>query len=550
MENLEEKIIKTILEKKVDSPFKLNELKREFAEKHGTGFISNPSLLNSYRHLVEQKKIEQNKNLENLLQINKIRTLSGVAVVAVLTKPAGCPGKCIYCPTEKNLPKSYLPKEPAVMRAVLNDFDPFGQVRTRLASLRATGHETDKIELIVIGGTFSSLPKDYRTWFIARCFEAANDKTKTKNPKQGYGIKELINAQRSNEKAKHRIVGITVETRPDHIDEKEIKFLRQLGVTRIELGVQSIYDDVLELTRRGHLVKETINATKLLKDAGFKIGYHMMPDLPGSTPTKDIGMFEELFKDQNFQPDLLKIYPTVVTKNTALYRWWQEKKFTPYNDKTLVDTLLAIKKTIPAYVRISRLIRDIPAGDIIAGSKISNLRQTLDSESKKQGWGCRCIRCREIKNYSAETDKIELCDIRRIDYNASGGKEIFLSFEDLKNDKLLALLRLRIPSWYYTKKDTKRTPAKKLLFPSLKNAAIIREVHTYGRLVPVSGKIIGASQHYGFGRRLIEEAERIAIQEFGIKKIAVISGIGVRGYYRKFGYRLRNGYMIKDIHLK
>ncbi len=533
-----------ILNKKADTPKKIADLKRNFSKKNKINCLGNPTLLAAYQTLVKEKKIKGDKKIEELLKIHGIRTLSGVAIVAVLTKPAGCPGRCVYCPTEKNLPKSYLPDEPAVMRAVLNNFDPFNQVKTRLASLAITGHKTDKIELIIIGGTFSALPTKYKLWFIQRCFEACNkkkSKVKSQKSKKQSAIQNLKKNQKLNEKAKHRIVGITVETRPDYIDIAEIKFLRYLGVTRVELGVQSIYDDILSLCRRGHTVQQTIAAVKLLKDAGFKIGFHLMPNLPGMTPEKDLETFKALFANPDFQPDLLKIYPTVVTKNSELYNWWKNKKYTPYNDEILLNLLLEIKKLIPSYVRISRLIRDIPSKYIISGSKISNLRQTLDAESKKQGWRCRCIRCREIKNSAIAPKNLELT---RIDYLASGGKEIFLSFEDAKNDKLYALLRLRLPSWFY-KADKPNLSAN--IFPSLKNAAIIREVHAYGQLVPVSQQIKGATQHIGLGRRLISEAERIAREEFNLKKIAVISGIGARDYYRKLGYRLRDGYMIKKL---
>ncbi len=555
-----------ILNKKANTLQKIADLKRIFSKKNKVNCPSNPALLAAYRKLVEEKTVKYDKKIEELFKIHRIRTLSGVAVIAVLTKPAGCPGQCVYCPTEKDLPKSYLPDEPAVMRAVLNNFDPFDQVRTRLKSLAITGHETDKIELIIIGGTFSALPKKYKIWYIKRCFEACNtikSKVENRQSKKLSEIQNLKKVQKENEKAEHRIIGITVETRPDYIDDREIKLLRQLGVTRVELGVQSIYDDILNLCKRGHTVQQTAEATKLLKDAGFKIGYHMMPNLPGATPEKDLETFRELFENPDFQPDILKIYPTVVTKNSELYDWWKKGEYSPYDDKTLLELLLGIKKLIPPYVRISRLIRDIPAKNIISGSKVSNLRQTLDAESKKQGWHCRCIRCREIKNSSPANASAEL---KRIDYDASGGKEIFLSFEDTKNDKLYALLKLRIPSFVFNKSPKKQ----KYTLPVLKNAAIIREVHTYGQLVPISRQVKGATQHAGLGKQLIAEAERIAREEFniisrinkttrknGIKsayggpavggKIAVISGVGVRDYYQKLGYKLKNEYMIKKL---
>jgi len=502
---------------------------------------SNIELLKEYHKLLKIRRIKESKILEELLRIRKVRSLSGVAVVSVLTKPYPCPGKCLYCPTQKGIPKSYLDNEPAVMRAVLNNFDPYGQVKMRLKALKITGHPTDKIELIVIGGTWSYLPKRYQTWFIKRCFDACNNRAS----------KNLEAAQKLSERAKNRIVGLTVETRPDFITESEIKRMRKLGATRVEIGVQSLYDDVLKINKRGHRVDATIRATHLLKDAGFKVCYHMMPNLPGSDIKKDGKMFQELFSNPNFQPELLKIYPCIVLKEAKLYKFWQAKKYKPYSNKQLVSLLKTVKKNIPYYCRIQRLIRDIPSLSVIAGSKVSNLRQVIAEEMKKDynpptassrspigerapGWRCKCIRCREVRaNYNPK----EKLFLFREDYEASGGKEIFLSYENKNREKLYALLRLRIPSQIFTGRNH--------FIPVLQNAAIIREVHTYGQLVPISEKRI-APQHKGLGKKLIKEAEKISKQEFGVKKIAVISGIGVRNYYRKFGYKLKDSYLIKE----
>jgi len=474
------------------------------------------------------------------------------------------------------MPKSYLSNEPAVMRAILNKFDPYNQVKMRLEGLKASGHPTDKVELIIIGGTFGSLSDKYRYEFVRRCFEACNENSKRQTlnaklkslptslykgrgeihldpssekevtqyfPPLQRGIKGdlLKKAQKINEKAKHRIVGITIETRPDYINEKEILKLRELGVTRVELGVQSIYDDVLKLNKRGHDVAQTIQATKLLKDAGFKINYHLMPNLPGSNISRDKKKFREIFSNGNFQPDILKIYPTVVVKNSELYQMWKRGEYKPYSDKQLLDLLISIKKEIPPYVRIMRLIRDIPSQSIIAGSKISNLRQIIEQKTRQNILRCRCIRCREIGKVESGKLKVESKTLKLIrrDYNASQGKEIFLSFEDKKNDKLYALLRFRIPSEFFEH--------KKHYIPALQNAAIIREVHTYGQLVSISKKSKKDAQHIGLGKQLIAEAERIAQKEFKIKKIAVISGVGVRDYYRKLGYGLENEYMVKSL---
>ncbi|EKD58775.1 MAG: hypothetical protein ACD_56C00055G0011 [uncultured bacterium] len=423
----------------------------------------------------------------------------------------------------------------------------------------------------------------------------------------------LLKEQKKNEKAKHRIIGLTLETRPDYIDEEEIVSFRNLGCTRVELGVQSIYDDVLELNKRGHLVSETIRATKLLKDAGFKINFHMMPGLPGSTPARDFKMFKQLFESQDFQPDMLKIYPTVVLKDSILYNMWKKGQYKPLSNKTFEKLVLRIKnETITPYVRIARLVRDVPTSSIIAGPTISNLRQIIIPQSK-----CPCIRCREVREgylprlakaiarrrEAGEVENEIILD--RIDYTASDGKEIFLQYvskknnpslsfpplnkgrarvgsNDASNQKLFALLRLRIPSIFchserneadnggrmqsknlgpdlstssrsaelnFAQDDIEKIDNEKLyeLFPVLKNSALIREVHTYGKLTQIDKQNSSSPQHIGLGKKLLIEAERISKEEFGLNKIVVISGVGVRGYYKKSGYKLRDTYMVKSL---
>jgi len=510
-------MIKKLIQKKVKTTEEFFAVQRKLSKEYKKPFPSNIKLLKAYRDLVNAGKIKAGSTLENLLKTRKIRTLSGIASITVLTKPYPCPGKCLYCPDELDMPKSYLANEPACMRAVLTKFDPYKQVEARLNSLAMTGHATDKIELIVLGGTWSAYPKNYQIWFIKRCFDAANNKLS----------KNLKTAQKTNERAKHRIIGLTLETRPDYVTIKELKRMRWLGCTRVELGVQSIYDDVLKYNKRGHDVDAIIDATKLLKDAGLKVTYHMMLNLPESTPKKDEKMFEELFSNGDFQPDQLKIYPCAVLKTSPLYKLWKQGKYKPCSEKQLTDLLIRIKKKIPSYVRIIRIIRDIPSQSIIAGNKTSNLRQIIFD---KAGKICKCIRCREPRGLES---KIQNLKFKRQDYDASGNKEIFLSFEDTKHDKLLAFLRLRITdSW---------------TLPILKNSALIRELHTYGRVVPIKAKSKKAAQHKGLGKKLMAEAEKIAKKEFGFSKIAVISGIGTREYYRKLGYRLKKEYMIKGL---
>ena len=478
--------------------------------------------------------------LEKLLRTRPIRSLSGIVNISVLTKPYPCPGKCLYCPLEKGIPKSYVSGEPAVERAKALNYEPCLQVKKRIEMLENQGHPTDKIELRIVGGTWSFYPKKYQTWFITRCFAACNaGQTRNKNAKLTRKIKSLKEEQKINEKVKHRIVGLSIETRPDFIDSAEIKRLRELGATMVELGVQSIYDDVLKINLRGHGVKETIFATRLLKDAGFKVLYQMMPNLPGSNLKRDEKMFKELFKNPDFQPDLLKIYPCALLKETPLYKLWKKKKYQPYTKSQLINLIEKIKKKIPYYIRIQRITRDIPSQRIVkGGAKISNLRQILAEKIERENWKCKCIRCREVrenynpKDYNPPTTsshrrsrwapKIYLF---RQDYEASGGKEIFLSFENKNRTRLYSLLRLRITS---------------------QNKAIIREVHTYGPLVPISEKKL-APQHRGLGKKLIKEAEKITKKEFNLNKIAVISGIGVRNYFSKLKYKLKETYMVKDL---
>jgi elongator complex protein 3 len=517
--NALEIIIQKLIKNKVKTLADLAKIKREMAKIYKISSPSNVELLKAYHNLLRKKRVKRSEILENLLIKRKIRSLSGVVVVSVLTKPWPCPGKCIYCPSEKGLPKSYLSGEPAVERAKRANFDPYIQTQNRLQSLKIQGHPIDKIELRIIGGSWSSYPKKYQEKFIAKCFQAANEFVTKSHDRPNLSQNLLKKEQKRNEKAKCRIVGISIETRPDLINEKEILNLRKLGVTMVEIGVQIIYDDILKKCRRGHLVQETIKATELLKNAGFKVMYQIMPNLPGSNLKRDFESVKKIFENPDFKPDWLKIYPCLVCKGTKLYQMWKQKKYHPYSDKKLVELLIKIKQILPYWVRLARLFRDIPAQKIEAGSKISNLRQVVQKEMKKRGLSCRCTRCREVgENYDPK-EKIYLF---RDGYDASCGREIFLSFENKNRTKLYSLLRLRINQ----------------------NAAVIRELHTYGQMTPISGKKKGA-QHRGLGKKLIKEAENITKKEFCLKKIAIISGIGVRMYYRKLGYRLQNTYMVK-----
>jgi len=572
---VQEKFIKSVSEKNLKSSESFLKFKKSFFSKNKMSQPTNADMRELYEKMIVKRKIKRDPILEKAMLSRAVRTQSGVAIIAVLTKPSDCPGTCIFCPTEKGMPKSYLSNEPAVMRAIMNKFNPYSQVQSRIKALELNGHSTDKIELIVMGGTFSYFPKAYQKKFITECFRAANNYPKNKKCIFKDTLKDtLLREQKRNEKAKHKIVGLTLETRPDYINEREILNFRKLGCTRVELGIQSIYDDILKINKRGHGVKEIIDATMLLKNAGFKINYHMMPGLLGSSSKKDYQMFKELFTNPNFQPDMLKIYPTVVIKNTPLYRMWEKGEYEAMTDQQFENLVIKIKNNIiPQYTRIQRLVRDVPLPSIEAGPKISNLRQLVADKAD-----CQCIRCREIKGEYKKSEKIIL---NRIDYNTSGGKEIFLQYissppsqwgdvrrtegvnsKKLKSynlrPKLYALLRLRIPSHLChpelvsgspknKRKILKQVQDDKLykLLPTLKNSALIREVHTYGKLVSVSQKDSKSPQHIGLGKKLIKEAENIAQKEFGLNKIAVISGVGVRDYYRKLEYSLKNTYMVK-----
>jgi len=532
--------IRGLIRSKIKTREDLMSAKRKIAKKYGLDILRNSDILK-----IVDEKISQGQDLDffrNLLKKRAVRTMSGIAPVAVLTKPFPCPGKCVYCPTEKDVPQSYLSNEPAVMRAIRCNYDPYKQVSLRLEALLANGHNPNKIEIIVIGGTWSVLPEQYKYWYIKECFRAANDfgkkiqnsKFKVKNYSlklKAEKLKKILQIeQKMNETADYKIIGLTLETRPDYIDDKELIQMRELGATRVELGVQAVDDDILKLNKRGHGVAEVARATKLLRDYGFKITYHIMPGLPGSTAKKDLRMFKQLFSDERFQPDQIKFYPTVVTKGSLLYKWWQKGKYKPYSDRVLENLIIDCKKIVPEYVRIIRLIRDIPAESIIAGNAITNLRQIMQARGVK----CSCIRCREAKDKKLEvgSQKLEV-----IKYQAGGGIEYFIQAESKDKKTLYGFCRLRLKAHF-------NKGGKGDFFKVLTGAALVRELHVYGELVPVGRK--KKTQHAGLGKVLMQEAEKIA-KKNKYKKIAVISGVGVREYYKKLGYGLKEGYMVKEI---
>jgi len=454
------------------------------------------------------------------------RTISGVTPVAVMTQPMKCPGQCIYCPTYLATPQSYTPESPAVLRAKECDFDANRQVKIRLKALSEMGHPTDKVELIVMGGTFLAYSKDYQYQFIKDCFDTLN----------GEESATLAEAKQLNETAKHRCTGMCIETRPDWCGQEEIDRMLEFGATRVELGVQTLDDEIYHLVRRGHRVEDVVTATTLLKEHGFKVHYHWMPGLPGSTPEQDLELSHQLFNDTRFKPDGLKLYPTMVVKGTELEKWYQDKRYRPYDDETMINLLVNIKSIVPKYVRISRVLRDIPPKFIVGGLKDA-VRDLVRQRMEQQAIECKCIRCREYGHRAQDGWEIGEPRMVRMDYEASGGKEIFLSFED-ENETLFGLLRMRIQS----------KPIARLGWEINGNLALIRELHIYGPEVPLSQQKEEAAQHKGLGKALLKEAERIAAQEFQVERMVVLSGVGAKEYYRSgFGYSSQGDYMVKNL---
>lgn len=476
--------------------------------------------------LQEAKGTEFYEKLREILRVKPVRSLSGVVVIAVMSSPAPCPhGKCVPCPggVDFNTPQSYTGLEPAAMRGKQHNYNAFQQVTARLAELFEIGHDVEKAEVIVMGGTFIARDREYRDKFILDVFNALNSfqsKPKMEN--------SLERAKKKNEHAKVRCVGLTIETRPDYAKEEHILEMLRYGATRVELGVQSIYNDILEKIQRGHMVEDTIKATKLLKDSAFKVCYHIMPGLPGSDFNRDLKCFEEIFSNPDFRPDYLKIYPTLVVKGTKLYEMWERGEYTPYTTEEIIELIAKAKMNFPEWVRVQRIQRDIPI-NIAIGLNVGNLRQLVQKRLRELGKECRCIRCREVGHRGVCEEEYKNAELKITKYEASGGEEFFISYEIPEKDALVGFIRLRFPS--------------KPFIRALNDCAVIRELHVYGKATPL-GKI-QAFQHRGFGEKLIRVAEEIAKDSYD--KIAVISGVGVREYYRKLGYRKRFEFMVKRL---
>ncbi|MBS7633710.1 tRNA uridine(34) 5-carboxymethylaminomethyl modification radical SAM/GNAT enzyme Elp3 [Candidatus Bathyarchaeota archaeon] len=518
-------IINKLLNTPLSDTINLTKLKTQTAAKYKLQTIPPNS------HIINALKPAEKPRLLPLLQRKKTRTISGVTVIAVMTKPYPCPQPepCAYCPggPKTNTPQSYTGHEPAAMRGKQNNYNPYKQVKNRILQLQAIGHKVDKIELIIMGGTFPATPTTYQERFIQRCLDAI---TKKKS-------KDLEEAKKHAETSKIRNVGITVETRPDWAKEPHIDQMLNMGVTRVELGVQNPNNQIYKLVGRTHSVQDVTEATRIMKDAGIKITYHMMPGMPSTTPKKDLDAFKKVFTDTRFKPDMIKIYPCLVLEDTKLHGWYKKGNYTPYSEKEAEDLIMKIKRIVPPWVRIMRVQRDIPSRLITAGVTKSDLRERVRHRMKEKKQQCRCIRCREvghrmlIENIRPDPENVKILKRK---YKASEGEEIFISAEDQQKDVLIGYLRLRIPSAKAHRPEIKQTPC-----------SIVRELHVYGPLVPVGKHLTKAWQHKGYGSLLLAEAEHVTEEDYDLKRILVISALGTKQYYLRFGYRHDGVYMSK-----
>ncbi|XP_074847557.1 elongator complex protein 3 [Carettochelys insculpta] len=509
----------------------LNKVKTKTSAKYGLS--AQPRLVDIIAAVPPQYR----KVLVPKLKAKPIRTASGIAVVAVMCKPHRCPhinftgNICVYCPGGPDSDfeystQSYTGYEPTSMRAIRARYDPFLQTRHRIEQLKQLGHSVDKVEFIVMGGTFMALPEDYRDYFIRNLHDALS----------GHTSNNVSEAVKYSERSLTKCVGITIETRPDYCLKQHLSDMLSYGCTRLEIGVQSVYEDVARDTNRGHTVKAVCESFQLAKDAGFKVVAHMMPDLPNVGLERDINQFVEFFENPAFRPDGMKLYPTLVIRGTGLYELWKTGRYKSYSPSTLVDLVSRILALVPPWTRVYRVQRDIPMPLVSSGVEHGNLRELALARMKDLGTQCRDVRTREVGiqeiHHKVRPYQVEL--VRR-DYVANGGWETFLSYEDPEQDILVGLLRLRKCS-------------EESFRPELKGGvSVVRELHVYGSVVPVSSRDPSKFQHQGFGMLLMEEAERIAKEEHGSWKIAVISGVGTRNYYRKIGYELEGPYMVKRL---
>src|SRR6476620_1826196 len=513
-------------------------LLKELSLKHISSVIRGTS---SKYHLSKTPKFRDiirylpfDSNIRRKMMVKPIKTASGVLVITVMAKPYDCPhGRCIYCPggKELNIPLSYTGKEPVTRLAQKFDYNPKNQIISKLEQESSRGHNMSKIELVIVGGTFPFMPQDYQRNFMKECFEALN----------GVESSSLKEAQKLNETSDIRCVGLTVETKPDYCKEVHVDLMLELGMTRVEIGVQTLSEEVYKNTNRGHTIDDVYQSFQIAKDAGYKIVAHMMPGLPGSNPQKDLEDFKKLFEDSRLKPDMLKIYPTLLLKDTGLAKLYEKGVYKPYPDEVFIDLLLEIKKTVPPWIRIMRIQREIESEDILYGYKNGNIRQILQQKLKEQGLQCNCIRCREvgIKKLTNFGD-IKIMP-KRIEYDSSQGKEVFLSLEDYDHETLYGFLRLR---------KLAKPHRKELSEKDGNPSAIVRELHVLGQVVDIGNNNdfnFNSSQHRGYGSNLLGIAENIVKNEFGLDSLSIISAIGTRQYYKKLGYEENGPYVSKEL---
>ena len=506
--------------------------------KDGKGFYAKSDLVAGFRYLIEDGDLEPDSPLLDRIRMKPVRTASGVAPVTVLTAPAGCPGQCIFCPDDWRMPKSYIYDEPGAQRAERDGFDPFKQTFGRIEAFESIGHDASKVELLILGGTWSAYSQDYRQWFVRRCYDAMNA-VGDANFTPAVSLEE---SQRRNVLSAHRNVGLVVETRPDWITPDEIHNLRRLGVTKVQIGVQSLEDDVLTLNKRGHTVAQVRQALGLLRTAGFKLHLHWMPNLYGATLQSDRASFRQFFDDPAIRPDELKIYPCSLIAGTELYQRWLEGDYTPYSEQELVGLLADIKPTVPPYTRINRLFRDIPAHHIQAGVKVSNLREIVHNELARRGERCGCIRCREVGRQQVRDEDLRLT---AYSYATDLTDEHFLQFVvegDSAHDGAAALGSAPIVGFLRLSLPKSPTAGSRAFLDELRGNALIREVHVYGPALAIGGAEAGAAQHVGVGTRLLAEARRLS-RAAGFDRISVIAATGTRAYYAARGFEPGELYM-------
>ncbi|WP_298522926.1 tRNA uridine(34) 5-carboxymethylaminomethyl modification radical SAM/GNAT enzyme Elp3 [uncultured Methanobrevibacter sp.] len=553
MEKACRKIIEDILNGKISTRRELEVEKRQLCrDLKLSRFMSNADIL-------EFAKPEEKETVSAILKKKPTRTMSGVAIVAVMCHPHKCPhGRCFYCPESDIAPPSYTGEEPAALRGRMYEFHPYVQCFNRLKQLKKIGHPIDKVELIIMGGTFPSRDLCYQEWFVSQCLKAMTDfgliiENKPTNYEYNLDYDEIRgfekgvlktyppndyvlidDVQKANENSKVRCVGMTFETRPDYCKKEHINRMLDFGVTRVELGVQTLSDELYKKIKRGHTIADVIEANQLLRDSAVKVAMHMMPGL-FSDEKQDLKMFKQLFSDDSFKPDMLKIYPCLVTKGSELYDLWEAGEYAPYSDDEAVELIVKVKEILPKWVRTMRIQRDIPSTLIEAGVKKSNLGELVYNRLDERHISCQCIRCREIGHKKTSRPySLDEFELFRETYTACEGQEHFLSIEDINEESIAGFLRLRFPSENRFREEiTDRT-------------SLVRELHVYGNMIKIGDKNPKIGQHTGFGERLLREAESLSIDN-GYDQVAIISGIGSRNYYRKFGYEKVGPYMMKKL---